>query len=390
MTATVAKVETFIVSVPRDTPYLGPLGPGERVNARGYVVRRGNGTIYPTMDRSIVVRVTCTDGSEGWGETYGICAPRATTEIVNDLLAPELLGRSPEDVERIWDDLYGLMRVRGCTSGFHVDAIAALDIALWDLRSRAHGMPLWRMLGERRRERVPGYLSGLPAATLDDRVAMARRLRQEGHDAFKIHTVVSSEGIVEEVAALRQALGDDVLLMVDLHWKCSPGEARELIGRMAAYRPWFVEAPVKPEDVDGLAWLAARSPTPIAAGEEWYTEHEARLRLARRSVAFIQPEMGHTGITQFMRINALAEAAGVATAPHATIGAGLFLAASLHASATLPGLWRHEWQHSLFSRSLELLDTDMDYADGSYGLPGGPGLGARPGRRFWDYAEFVD
>jgi galactonate dehydratase len=389
MTATVAKVETFIVTVPRDTPYLGPLGPGERVNARGYVVRKGNGTIYPSVDRSLAVRITCSDGSEGWGETYGICAPRATAEIIDDLLVPELLGRDPEDVERIWDDLYGLMRVRGCSSGFHVDAITALDIALWDLRARRHGVPLWRMLGDRQRERVTGYLSGLPAATLEGRVEMARRFQAQGHDAFKIHAVVSSEGIAEEVAALREALGDDALLMVDLHWKFSPEEALALIEHMAVHRPYFVEAPVKPEDVDGLAWLAERSPTPIAAGEEWYTEYEARLRLGRHAVAFIQPEMGHTGITQFRRINRLAEARGVATAPHATIGAGLFLAASLHASVTLPGLWRHEWQHSVFSRSLELLETDMGYADGSYSLPAGPGLGARPGKRFWDHAERV-
>ena len=92
-------------------------------------MRKGNGTIYPSVDRSIAVRITCEDGSEGWGETYGICAPRATTEIINDLLVPELIGRVPEDVEQVWDDLYGLMRVRGCTSGFHVDAITALDIA---------------------------------------------------------------------------------------------------------------------------------------------------------------------------------------------------------------------------------------------------------------------
>ncbi|WP_243042874.1 mandelate racemase/muconate lactonizing enzyme family protein [Dyella sedimenti] len=385
----VSKVETFIVTVPRDTPYLGPLGPGERVNGRGYVVRKGNGTLYPTVDRSIAVRVTTADGSEGWGETYGICAPRATCEIINDLLVPELIGRHPDDVEQVWDDLYGLMRVRGCTGGFHVDAITALDIALWDLRARAHGVPLWRMIGERRREHVPGYLSGLPAATLEGRVAMARQFHAQGHDAFKIHTVVSSEGIEEEVAALREALGDEALLMVDLHWKFPAPEALALAERLAPYRLHFIEAPVKPEDIDGLAWLAARSPVPVAAGEEWYTAYEAKLRLDRQAVRFIQPEMGHAGITQFRRINALAEAGGVQTAPHATIGAGLFLAASLHASATLPGLWRHEWQHSVFSRSLELLETDMAYADRSYRLPSGPGLGARPGPRFWNYAEPV-
>jgi len=236
---------------------------------------------------------------------------------------------------------------------------------------------------------VPGYLSGLPAATLEGRVDMARRFHAEGHDAFKIHTVVSSEGIVEELAALRHALGDDALLMVDLHWKFAPADALALIERMAPYRPHFVEAPVKPEDVAGLAWLAQRSPVPIAAGEEWYTAYEADLRLAQDAVAIIQPEMGHCGVTQYLRIHALAAARGVAIAPHATIGTGLFLAASLHVSATLPGLWRHEWQHSLFARSLELLETDMAYADGHYSLPTGHGLGARPGTRFWDYAELV-
>ncbi|HEY0332431.1 MAG TPA: mandelate racemase/muconate lactonizing enzyme family protein [Stenotrophomonas sp.] len=390
MSPLVSKVETFIVTVPRDTPYLGPLGPGERINARGYLVRQGNGTLYPTVDRSVVVRVTTADGAVGWGETYGICAPRAVCEIINDLLAPELLGRNPEDVERIWDDLYGLMRVRGCSSGFHVDAIAALDIALWDLRARAHGLPLCALLGERHRERIPGYLSGLPAATLEGRVEMARRFQQQGHDAFKIHAVVSSEGIVEEIAALREALGDQALLMADLHWKFTPQEAVDLIARLAPYRLHFVEAPVKPEDVQGLAWTARHSALPVASGEEWYTEYEAGLRLATGPLAFIQPEMGHTGVTQYRRIVALAEQHGVQTAPHATIGSGLFLAASLHVATVVPSLWRHEWQHSLFARSLELLDTDMSYADRHYALPSGPGLGATPGAKFWEYAVRVD
>src|SRR4051812_13123421 len=107
---TVSSVETFIVTLPRDVPYLGPLGPGESVNARGYVVRHGNGTIYPTVDRSVVVRVATDEGLVGWGETYGICAPRGTCEIINDLLAPVLIGTTAEDVEALWDRLYGLMR----------------------------------------------------------------------------------------------------------------------------------------------------------------------------------------------------------------------------------------------------------------------------------------
>lgn len=385
----IAAIDTFIVTVPRDTPYLGPLAEGECVNARGYIVRKGNGTIYPTVDRSIVARVTVEDGSVGWGETYGICAPRATCEIVNDLLAPVLVGEDVTDIGATWDLLYGLMRVRGAWGGFHVDAIAAIDIALWDLKGKAEGKPVRELLGETVHGTIPSYLSGLPAATLEDRVALAKQWQGRGIDAFKFAAVVSHEGIVAEMAALREALGDRAEILIDLHWKFSPAEAEALIAKLAPYRPGFVEAPVKPEDIAGLAHLAATSPVPVAAGEEWYTEYEAANRLAAGPLAFVQPEMGHTGITQFVRTARLAAAKRVAVAPHATVGTGVFLAASLQASATIPGLWKHEWQHSVFERNLALLDTDMGHGEGGYRLPSAPGLGVEPNARFWDHAELV-
>ncbi len=385
----VVKVDTFIVTLPRDTPYLGPLGPGESINARGYIVRKGNGTIYPTVDRSIAVRITLADGAEGWGETYGICAPRATCEIINDLLAPVLMGRDPEDVEAIWDDLYGLMRVRGCGGGFHGDAIAALDIALWDLRARGCGLPLSALLSNKPASTVPCYLSGLPAATLEERVQLACEWQRAGISAFKFAAVVSHQGVAAEFAALRGALGPGADIMADLHWKYSADEAITLAAQLQAYRPRFLEAPVKPEAIGELAQVCKAFPGLIAGGEEWYTEYEAALRLSAARVAMVQPEMGHTGITQFRRIAALAERSGALVAPHATIGTGIFLAASLHVSCTLDALWQHEWQHSVFERNLALLDTDMACDQGRYRVPTGPGLGVTPNAQFWEHAELV-
>ncbi len=236
---------------------------------------------------------------------------------------------------------------------------------------------------------VPGYLSGLPAATLEERVALAAEKYAAGHRAFKFAAAVSHEGIVAEMAALRDALGPDAQIMVDLHWKFTAAEALEVIGALARYEPFFVEAPVKPEDHAGLARVARESPVPIAAGEEWYTAYEAGNRLAAGPIAFLQPEMGHTGITQFRRIAGIAAEHGAAIAPHATIGVGLFLAASLQVSATLAHLWKHEWQHSVFERNLGLLDSDMGYADGAYLLPTAPGLGAAPNPRLWEFAERI-
>lgn len=385
----VANVETFIVTSPRDTPYLGPLGPGESVNARGYIVRKGNGTIYPTVDRSIVVRVTTDDGAVGWGETYGICAPRATCEIINELLTPVLLGRDPEEVVALWDELYGLMRVRGCTGGFHTDAIAALDMALWDLRARGRNVSVTELLGGARRSSVPCYLSGLPAATLAERVRLALDWQKRGINSFKFAAVVSHEGVAEEFSALRLALGPAAELMADLHWKFTAAEAGALAQAVRSYDPLFLEAPVKPEDIAGLAQVCEASPVPIAGGEEWATSYEAQLRLSQCKVRYVQPEMAHTGITQFCRIAVLAGQQGAFIAPHATIGVGIFLAASLQVSAHIGRLWKHEWQHSIFESNLALLDTDMACANGQYSVPSGPGLGVAPNAAFWERAERV-
>ena len=155
MSDRVARVESFVVTLPRDTPYLGDLRPGEQPNAAGYFVRKGNRTVYPTFDRNVVVRATTADGAIGWGETYGIVAPRATTAIIDDLLAGFVVGRDPLDAAAVHDDLYDLMRVRGYTGGYYLDALAAVDIALWDLAGKLAGLPLCKLLGGRQQFSLP-------------------------------------------------------------------------------------------------------------------------------------------------------------------------------------------------------------------------------------------
>ena len=387
MSIRIAQVEAFVVTLPRDTPYLGPLGPGERVNARGYLVRSGNRTIYPTVDRSIVIKLTADDGTVGWGETYGLVAPDAVTAIVDDVLGPCLLGRDPRDPVVIQEDLYDLMRVRGCFGGFWVDAIAGVDIAVWDLFGKLTGQPVVKLLGGQRQTRIPAYVSGLPRATLEDRVALAREFAARGFDAFKFAAAVSFAGIVEEMAALRDGLGPDARLMVDLHWKFNAGEAVQLIDRLLPFNPYFVEAPCAPEDLEGQALVAASVRVPVALGEEWHTVYEARPRFERRAMAFVQPEVAHCGLSQFMQIGRMAHAFHVKVIPHATIGVGIFLAASLHATAALPNAPMHEYQHSVFDRHSRLLHTTMRCEAGAYTVPEGPGLGVEPSAELWAHAR---
>jgi L-alanine-DL-glutamate epimerase-like enolase superfamily enzyme len=377
MTSPVASVEVFSLTQPRDTPYLGALRPGEAVNPNGYIVRRGNRTVYPTFDRSVLVRITTKAGMVGWGETYGIVAPGAVAAIVNDLLAGFVVGRMAEDPSAIHDDLYDMMRVRGYTGGFYVDALAAIDIALWDIAGREAGVPLVELLGGGRAT-IPAYLSGLPERTLPDRMALARRWQDRGFDAFKFATPVADDGPAAEIEALRAALGPTARIAADMHWNQTAEEALALIAAMAPHDPWFVEAPVWLEDIEGLARVSHGTDIPVAVGEEWRTVWDMRHRIDRCRIAIVQPEMGHKGVTGFRRIGALAAEKGIEVIPHATIGAGIFLAASLHAAATLPTLVAHEFQHSIFEPNRRLLDGDMDCRAGLYHLPGGPGLGVRP------------
>ena len=385
VSARIASVESFIIALPRETPYLGPLGPGEKINARGYLVRQGNRTIYPSTDMSVLVKITADDGTVGWGETYGIVAPDAVTSIIDDVLGPVIVGRDPRDVAVIQEDLYDLMRVRGYFGGYYGDAIAGIDIAVWDLHGKLLGQPVVKLLGGQRHERIPAYVSGLPGATLAAKLALARTFQARGFDAFKFAAAVSFDGIVEEMRFLRDGLGPQVKLMVDLHWKFTAQQAVQLIDQLAVYRPYFVEAPCQPEDAEGQAQVGAQVRVPLALGEEWHTVFEYRSRLERRAMSIVQPEMGHTGISQFMQIGRMAHAFHTQLIPHAGIGIGIYQAASLHASAALPNLVMHEYQHSVLDRNLQYVDTAMRCEQGAFTLPQGPGLGIAPAASVWKF-----
>ncbi|MEY4448762.1 MAG: hypothetical protein RLZZ433_1777 [Pseudomonadota bacterium] len=386
----ICRVETFIISIPRDVPYMGPLGPGESINERGYLIRHGNRSIYPSTDMSVLIKITADDGTIGWGETYGIVAPNAVTSIIDDVLGPVVVGRDPRDVVTIQEDLYDLMRVRGFFGGFYVDSIAGVDIAIWDLFGKLVGQPVVKLLGGQRQTQIPAYVSGLPGKTLDDRLRVAKDFKARGFDAFKYHSAVSFDGIVEEMRVLREGLGSEVKLMVDLHWKFTAQEAIQLIEQITPYRPYFVEAPCQPEDIEGQAHVGANIKVPLALGEEWRTVYEYRPRMERRSMSIIQPEMGHIGVSQFMQICRMANAFHMKVIPHASIGIGIFQAASLHATAALPNSPMHEYQHSIFDRNLQYVNTAMTCTNGAFTMPEGPGLGIEPNDTVWQHVRAKD
>ena len=374
----ITKVETFIISIPRKVPYLGPLREGEQINEKGYVIRKGNRTIYPTSDMSVLIKMTGESGRVGWGETYGIVAPQAVKAIIDEVLGPAIIGRDPGNAVIIHEDLYDLMRVRGFFGGYYVDSLAGVDIAVWDLFAKGVNRPLTGVLGGIRHPTLPAYVSGLPKATLQERCDLAVEWDSKGFKGIKFAAAMSDDGIIREMAALREAVGPDIDLMVDLHWKFTSGQAIGLIRRLEAYNLYFAEAPCEPEDMEGQALVARGIGCPLALGEEWRTVFEYRPRFEHRCMSIIQPEMGHTGVTEFINIGRMANAFHVDTIPHASIGIGIFMAASLHATAALKRVPYHEYQHSIFDHNLKFVIGDMDCANGHYKLPTGAGLGVEP------------
>lgn len=374
----VARIEVFVVDLQQDKPYLGNLREGEVTNDAGYFVRKGNRTVYPRKNRSLVVRVETRDGVVGWGETYGLVAPKATAEIINDLFVGFVVGRDPSEVEGIYDELYDLMRVRGYDGGFYHDALAALDIALWDIAGKIKGSSIAGLLGGPQKETIPAYVSGLPEDTLAERCDLALSWQERGFHSLKFALPVADEGAVTEFRGLRKALGEKARIAVDLHWSLKPAEAIELGKELAPFQSWFLEAPVIPEDVEALREVAENSGQQIAAGEEWRTLFDARLRLDRKACHIVQPEMGHTGITAFMRIGKHAERCGATVIPHATIGSGIFLAASLQAAASLPCTTDHEFQHSIFGSFRHFTGDVLSCDEGHFAVPNSPGLGVEP------------
>lgn len=387
MSDAIQSIELFPLTIPRDTPYLGPLEPGVAVSERGYFVRPGNQTIYSIHDHSLLVKLTTASGRVGWGECFGVISPHVVATIIEHIFPPLLLGRDPHDVVAIGEDIYNALRVRGYFGGFYADALAGVDMALWDLRGKLTGMPICKLLGAQRHERIPVYVSGLPEATRAERAALAKRWIDQGFSAVKFAAAVAHDGEQAEMQALREAIGPAPKILVDLHWRYTDQEAIKLISALEPYDLYVAEAPVQSEDLEGQARVSHAVKTPVAIGEELRTVYEYRPRFVQRCMSVIQPEMAHMGITAFWEVCRMAQTFHCRVMPHATIGVGIAQAASLQVSAALSNLDMHEYQHSIFDRNLQFITGNMRCEAGYFYLPDGPGLGVEPREELFQYVD---
>jgi D-galactarolactone cycloisomerase len=285
-----------------------------------------------------LVEVRTDEGLAGWGEAYGPASPSAVA--VEDFFAPMLLGRDPRDTESLWQFLFARSLDYG-QKGTMVAAISALDIAFWDIKARAAGVPLYRLLGGSATESIPGYATGFyfPGRVEGDVKfdIEAEAYVAQGFTAMKMKVGLGVEPDAALVAAVRRAIGEQPRLMIDANHAYSPAEAIALGRLVESHRIGWFEEPVSPLDIDGYLEVKRAIAIPLAGGEAEYTRFGFEPLLRRRAVDYAQPDLcACGGISEGMKIAALASVYGIHVTPHAW-GSAVGQAAALHFYAALPG-----------------------------------------------------
>lgn len=357
----------------REEAYLGSHDVPD--DALAYFRRDHLRAVYSRYFETTFVRIESNDGAVGWGECLAPVAPRVSAAIVEDLFAAELRGRDPVAIAAIRTSLYDMMRDRGYTGGFYVDAMTAVDIALWDLKGRLLDQPVSALLGGPFVDRVPAYVSAIGGVSDDEKRQRVEEWRSNGFRHFKHHGGRGRSSDVGTMRVIREAAGPDGVVGLDAHWVYSSGEAAQLGAELADLGVSFLEAPMDPEGVAAHARLASQVRIPIAVGENIRTRYEYLPWLMQGAAGILQPDVGRTGISEAVALATVAEPFSVKIAPHLSVGLGPMVAASIHVAAAIPNLYLLEYQPPTVELANQLLDGGICARAGAYDVPEGPGLG---------------
>jgi galactonate dehydratase len=332
------------------------------------------------------LKIATDEGLVGWGEPIVEGQAATVAAAVHDM-SDYLIGRDPDTIEDIWQTLYRARFYRG--GPVSMSAIAGIDQALWDLKGKRYGLPIYQLLGGAVRDRIQVY-SWVGGDRVSDVVTAAQDRATQGFSAVKmnaceelhyIDSYVKLESVVERVASVRAALGSGFGIGVDFHGRLHRAMAKVLAKELETYHLMFIEEPVLSENNDALREIAAHTSTPIATGERMFSRWDFKQLLQQGVVDIIQPDVSHAGgISETHRIATMAEAYDVALAPHCPLGP-IALAACLQIDAISSNAFIQEQSLGIhYNVGNDLLDylvdpTVFDYAAGYVTIPSGPGLG---------------
>ena len=343
-------------------------------------------TTYRLPPRWMFLKIETDEGIVGWGEPVIEGKAKSVEAAVHEL-GEYIIGQDPARINDIWQTLYRGSFYRG--GPILMSAISGIDQALWDIKGKALGVPVYQLLGGLVRDKIKAYSwvgGDRPADVIDG----IKKLMAGGVDTFKLNGC-EEMGIIDNarkvdaaiavVAEIRAKFGNTIEFGLDFHGRVDAPMAKILIKELEPYRPLFIEEPVLAEQAEYYPRLAAQTHLPIAAGERMYSRFDFKRVLADGGLAIVQPDLSHAGgITECFKIAAMAEAYDVALAPHCPLGP-IALASCLHLDFVARNAVLQEQSMGIhYNQGAELLDyvvnkEDFNMVDG-YFLPlMKPGLG---------------
>lgn len=342
--------------------------------------------LFTVPPRWLFVKISTDDGLSGWGEPI-VEGRAATVRAAVEELGDYLIGQNAGNIEDLWQVMHrgGFYRGGAVLSS----AISGIEQALWDIKGKRLGLPIYELLGGAVREKMRMYawIGGDKPADIAE---AAQRQRAAGYTAVKMNATAEMnwidshrkiQDVADRLAALRDAVGFDLDVGIDFHGRVHRGMAKVLVQVLEPYRPMFFEEPVLAEHNEALRELAHHTSVPIATGERMFTRWGFKELLTQGYADIIQPDLSHAGgIWEVRKIAAMAEAYDVALAPHCPLGP-IALAASLQIDFCTPNAFIQEQSLGIhYNQGSDLLDYLEDpsvfgYADGFVPRPTAAGLG---------------
>ncbi len=334
----------------------------------------------------LFVKVETDEGLHGWGEAYTQLDRDRQLEVQIQELARYVEGRSPFDIKSFcfmaYNDFAGK---RGSLELFC--AISAIEQALWDIAGKAANQPVYNLLGGAFRHKIRVYANGWGGSGTPEQAAEAAAATvAKGFTGLKFDPfpgpwrawIDKSEeaAAVARVAAVRDAVGPDVEILIEVHRRLAPMHAIRVAKMLEPYRPYWFEEPVSARDLDSLAEVRRNVSLPVVTGEELYTKNDFRPVFEKRAADILNPDVGNCGgILEMREIGAMAEAYHVAIAPHGYNSTAVGLAAMLHAVAAMPNFLIGEYFVNFEALSNTYNRTPIVAKDSYVALPTAPGLG---------------
>lgn len=327
------------------------------------------------------VRLTTESGVVGIGESTAFAYPLAVAEVVRTI-EPWLVGQDARDTERNWLMMYRSLGWRGIAIGA---AISAIDQALWDIRSRIFEVPVWEMLGGRARSGVRAMRVIQPGTT-EAMIESSQKAMSDGYSAIKVilhapehHRMGHAKrvkSLVSRLGDIRDAVGDDLDIGVELHRNMQPANSTVLINETAQFRPLFVEDPIPPDSVLSLGEVAQKVAVPLAAGERNTSMWEFREYIEQAGIAFVRPDIGIAGgFTHVRKICALAEAHHQGVVPHAVPSGPVATMAHVHLGIAVPNWEVQEHAEDDYAPASKAVLEELPLKDGMLLPRDEPGLG---------------